>query len=106
MIKINVFWLFLFGSMSLLVASLASGQASTAAELIEGGLVISSPEDGKAVAAGSSITVTVEAAGSFDARRVMLLSPVGVRVLEHCDAHHLRHSAYTRFSTARVLSSL
>lgn len=81
-IKINVFWLFLFGSMSLLVASLASGQASRTAELIEGGLVISSPENGQAVTAGSRITVIVEAARSFEARRVMLLSPAGVRVLE------------------------
>ena len=30
MIKINVFWLFLFGSMSLLVASLARAAASSA----------------------------------------------------------------------------
>ncbi|MEX2498033.1 MAG: hypothetical protein WD397_04060 [Wenzhouxiangellaceae bacterium] len=65
-----------------MVAPLAGGQTSDGDDLIEGGLVISSPEDGQAVAAGSSITVTVEPAGSFEANRVMLLSKVGVRVLE------------------------
>jgi len=75
-------WWFLFGFISLSIAPLAGGHTSDGDELIEGGLVISSPEDGQAVAAGSSILVTVEPAGSFDARRVMLLSPVGVRVLE------------------------
>lgn len=80
--KFNIFWWCLFGFMSLMIAPLAGSQTSDGDELIEGGLVISSPEDGQAVAAGRSITVTVEPAGSFDARRVMLLSPVGVRVLE------------------------
>ena len=80
MIKMS--WWFLFGFMSLSIASLAAGQSSKRDDLIEGGLVISAPENGQAVAAGRSITVTVEPAGSFDARRVMLLSKVGVRTLE------------------------
>ena len=80
--KISVFWRFLFGFMSLSIASLAVGQSSERDDLIEGGLVISAPKDGEAVVAGRSITVTVEPAGSFDARRVMLLSKVGVRTLE------------------------
>jgi len=80
--KVNIIWWFLFGFMSLMIAPLAGSQTSDGDDLIEGGLVISSPEDGQAVAAGSSITVTVEAAGSFEANRVMLLSKVGVRVLE------------------------
>lgn len=80
--KINVFRWFLFGFVSLMIAPLAGGQNSDGDDLIEGGLVISAPEDGQTVAAGSSITVTVEPAGSFDARRVMLLSKVGVRTLE------------------------
>ena len=80
--KISIFWRFLFGFMSLSIASLAVAQTPDRDDFSEGGLVISAPEDGQAVAAGRSITVTVESAGSFDARRVMLLSEVGVRTLE------------------------
>ena len=79
---IKTSWWFLFGFMSLSIASLAVGEGSERDDLIEGGLVISAPKNGQTVSAGSSITVTVEPAGSFDARRVMLLSKVGVRTLE------------------------
>ena len=75
-------WWFLLAFMGLSIASLAAGQSSKRDDLIEGGLVISAPKDGQTVSAGSSITVTVEPAGSFDARRVMLLSKVGVRTVE------------------------
>ncbi|PKL96205.1 MAG: hypothetical protein CVV18_02615, partial [Gammaproteobacteria bacterium HGW-Gammaproteobacteria-8] len=71
--KIKNFWWFLFGFMGLSIASVAGGQAPDRAELIEGGLVISSPRAGQLVSAGTSITVTVEAEGSFEATRVMLL---------------------------------
>jgi hypothetical protein len=79
---IKTSWWFLFGFISLSITSLAVGQTSAREDLIEGGLVISSPENGQAVATGRSITVIVEPAGSFDAKRVMLLSKVGVRTLE------------------------
>jgi len=51
-------------------------------ELIEGGMVISSPANGQIVAGGSSITVTVEPVAPFEAQRVMLLSEFDVSVLE------------------------
>jgi len=80
--KIKNFWWLLFGSMSLSIASSAGGQTPDSDELIEGGLTISSPKAGQPVSAGASIPVSVEAEGSFDARRVMLLSKVGVHTLE------------------------
>ena len=55
---------------------------SRSGELIEGGLVISSPANGQIVAGGSSITVTVEPVAPFEAQRVMLLSEFDVSVLE------------------------